>query len=341
MQPSVPRLWQPDRDLTWANTLGLPCRAAFFAAPTTLGALRDCLGDARRAGHRVTLLGGGSNVLLPPRLGGAVVRPALRQWWLERAGERVRAYAGAGVNWHGLVMALAARGLWGLENLALIPGDCGAAPVQNIGAYGVELADVLYAVDVMSLSDGRMRRLSRRECRFGYRDSIFKRSLAGEVVITRLVLELERTPRPVLGYGDLAARVGPAPSALDVAQAVSAIRREKLPDPRYMPNAGSFFKNPIVDEALARRLQHAYPDMPHFPQTGGGYKLAAGWLIERCGLKGRRFGAFGIHPRQALVLVHFGGGDRAGLARVAKQVADAVEARFGVALEIEPRTIKA
>ncbi|WP_311944001.1 UDP-N-acetylmuramate dehydrogenase [Halomonas piscis] len=341
MPPSAPATWQPDCELARANTLGLPCRAAFFAAPSTLSALRDCLGAARRAGQRITLLGGGSNVLLPPRLGGVVVRPALRQWWLERDGDRVRAHVGAGVNWHGLVMTLAARGLWGLENLALIPGDCGAAPVQNIGAYGVELADALYAVDVMYLASGRTRRLSPGECRFGYRDSVFKHELAGEVAITRLVLELGRTPRPVLGYGDLAARAGADPTALEVAQTVSAIRREKLPDPQRLPNAGSFFKNPVVEHSVAKRLLEQHPDMPHFPQAGGGCKLAAGWLVDRCGLKGQRFGAFGVHERQALVLVHFGGGDRAGLKRAAGQVAGAVKERFGVALEVEPRTIPA
>lgn len=336
-----PTPWQRDCDLTDLNTLRLPGRAQFFAAPTTLSALRGCIARARREGLPVTLLGGGSNVLLPPTLGGVVVHPALGQWWLEREGQRTRAYVGAGVNWHALVMALAVRGLWGVENLALIPGDCGAAPVQNIGAYGVELADVLVGVQAMSLADGKVRWLSRSDCRFGYRDSVFKRELAGNVVITRLVLELSPEPRPVLGYGDLAARVGNAPTALEVAQTVSAIRQEKLPDPQRLPNAGSFFKNPVVDEAVARRLLAQHPDIPHFPQANGGCKLAAGWLIDRCGLKGQRFGAFGVHERQALVLVHFGGGDRAGLKRAAEQVAGAVRERFGVALEVEPRTINA
>ncbi|SHL97607.1 UDP-N-acetylmuramate dehydrogenase [Vreelandella subglaciescola] len=336
-----PTPWQRYCDLTDLNTLRLPSRAQFFAAPTTLSALRGCIARARREGRRITLLGGGSNVLLPSTLGGVVVRPALGQWWLERDGKRTRAYVGSGVNWHALVMALAARGLWGSENLALIPGDCGAAPVQNIGAYGVELADVLAGVQVMSLADGQTRWLSRRECRFGYRDSVFKHELAGKVAITRLVLELSREPRPVLGYGDLAARTGDAPSALDVAQTVSAIRREKLPDPQRLPNAGSFFKNPVIDAAAAQRLLEKHPDMPQFPQASGGCKLAAGWLIDRCGLKGQRFGAFGVHERQALVLVHFGGGDRAGLKRAADQVAGAVMERFGVALEVEPRTIQA
>nr|WP_298057876.1 UDP-N-acetylmuramate dehydrogenase [uncultured Halomonas sp.] len=333
-------------DLSAANTLRLPCHADRFTAPRTLSALRDVLGQARREGWAVTLLGGGSNVLLPEKLPGLVVRPALHQWWLsghqddQNAQEDdVFAHVGAGVNWHALVMATAARGLWGIENLALIPGSCGAAPVQNIGAYGVELADVLHAVQVMELATGRVDWLSAEECAFGYRDSLFKGELAGSVVITQLVLRLSRTPAPKLGYGDLAARLPSFPTPLAVAEAVCAIRREKLPDPHVLANAGSFFKNPLVDDEQVTQLLRQYPAMPHFPQGGGKTKLAAGWLIDQCGLKGMRDGAFGVHQHQALVLVHFGGGDRHGLMKTANYIAAQVEARFGVLLEPEPRLI--
>ena len=287
----------------------------------------------------ITLLGGGSNVLLPPTLHGMALRPALRHWWLERSGDDVTAYVGAGVSWHALVMALATHGLWGVENLALIPGDCGAAPVQNIGAYGVELSDVLKAVQVAELATGEMYWLNADACQFGYRDSIFKRALAGKVVITQLALRLSATPRPVLGYGDLAARVSESPTPLSVAQAVCAIRQEKLPDPAVLANAGSFFKNPLVSNEHTHRLLKEYPDMPYFPQPNNQTKLAAGWLIDQCGLKGQRLGAFGVHERQALVLVHFGGGDRPGLLSFADTIAQTVFDRFGVLLELEPRVI--
>lgn len=331
-------------DLSAANTLRLPCQAERFAAPNTLTALRQTLAEARRKGWSVTLLGGGSNVLLPETLPGLVVRPALNQWWLfahqsGRQQEQVFAHVGAGVNWHALVMATAARGLWGIENLALIPGSCGAAPVQNIGAYGVELADTLQAVQVMELATGRVDWLDAQQCAFGYRDSIFKGELAGSVVITRLVLRLSRTPAPRLGYGDLAARLASSPTPLAVAEAVCAIRSEKLPDPQVLANAGSFFKNPLVADAQAAELLHEYPAMPHFPQQGGQTKLAAGWLIDQCGLKGMRDGAFGVHQHQALVLVHFGCGDRQGLMKTASYIADQVEARFGIRLEPEPRLV--
>ena len=177
-------------DLTTANTLRLPCQAARYIAPTTLSSLQAALYSARIHQWPITLLGGGSNVLLPPTLHGMALRPALRHWWLERSGDDVTAYVGAGVSWHALVMALATHGLWGVENLALIPGDCGAAPVQNIGAYGVELSDVLKAVQVVELATGEMYWLNADACQFGYRDSIFKRALAGKVVITQLALRL-------------------------------------------------------------------------------------------------------------------------------------------------------
>ncbi|MDR5898040.1 UDP-N-acetylmuramate dehydrogenase [Halomonas vilamensis] len=331
--------WQRDVDLSDANTLRLPARAECFAAPETLEALAACVRDAREQGWALNLLGGSSNVLLPARLKGAVIRPRLKQWWLETRDDAVMVYVGAGVNWHSLVMTLAQRGLWGVENLALIPGDCGAAPVQNIGAYGVELSDVLEGVQVMSRQDETLTWLSPDECTFGYRDSVFKRSLRDKVIITRLALRLSRTARPVLGYGDLARRVSQQPSSLEIAQRVCEIRREKLPDPAQLPNAGSFFKNPLISADKAEKLLARYPNMPNFPQADGRYKIAAGWLIDRCGLKGARFGAFGVHEHQALVLVHFGGGDRAELLKVAERIAATVEARFGIALEIEPRCL--
>ncbi|MDY7115769.1 UDP-N-acetylmuramate dehydrogenase [Halomonas sp. SSL-5] len=326
------------RELTRANTLGLPCVAERFSAPGSLAELQASLIEARERGWPLTLLGGGSNLILPPRLAGLVVQPAMANWWQEEGEEdSVRIHAEAGVNWHELVMALAARDLWGTENLALIPGRCGAAPIQNIGAYGVELADVLEAVEVVHLADGSVSRLSPEACRFGYRDSVFKGAMAGRVVITRLVLRLSRRAQPRLGYGDLASRTGASPTALEVAEAVCAIRREKLPDPAQLGNAGSFFKNPQVTSGLAKRLLAEHPDMPHFPQPDGRIKLAAGWLIDQCGLKGWREGHFGVHDRQALVLVHFGGGSATELLAFADRVAGRVAERFGVELEREPR----
>lgn len=327
-----------DYDLSRSNTLGLPCVAERYAAAGSLAELQEALALARSRAWPLTLLGGGSNLILPGRLPGLVVRPALRRWWLEEGrDDSVCVQVEAGVVWHDLVMALAGRGLWGIENLALIPGHCGAAPIQNIGAYGVELCEVLEALQVVHLDDGREAWMTPAQCAFGYRDSVFKGELDGRVAITRLVLRLSRRPRRRLGYGDLACRVGEAPSPLAVAEAVCAIRREKLPDPATLGNAGSFFKNPLVPAGQAERLLAAHPDMPHFPQPDGRVKLAAGWLIDRCGLKGWREGHFGVHDRQALVLVHHGGGSAGELLAFAGRVAGEVGERFGVSLEREPR----
>lgn len=324
-------------DLSGANTLGLPCVAERFAAPAHDTALREVLALAASRGWPLTLLGGGSNLILPEWLPGLVVQPAMAEWWLEAAGDGIRVHVDAGVNWHALVMAMASRGLWGIENLALIPGSCGAAPIQNIGAYGVELCDVLEAVHLRYLGDGREAVLSPEACAFGYRDSLFKRALSGRVVITRIVMRLSRRPRPRLGYGDLAHRVRDPVTPLGVAEAVCAVRREKLPDPAVLGNAGSFFQNPLVSADAAASLLCEAPRMPHFTQPDGRVKLAAGWLIDQCGLKGWRSGHFGVHERQALVLVHFGGGSAAELLAFADSVAGRVFDRFGVRLEREPR----
>lgn len=255
-----------DVDLQQANTLGLSCRAECFLASDSLTEIRDALRQAAERDWSLTVLGGGSNLVLHPILPGLVLQPTFSDFRLEDIGhDEVRVHVGAGVDWPRLVVALAENGLWGTENLALIPGHAGAAPIQNIGAYGVELADVLEEVHLLD-REGEAYRLRRDECAFGYRDSIFKHELENRVVITRLVLRLSRQPKPKLDYGDLTSRITSAsPDALAVVDAVSAMRREKLPDPRQVGNAGSFFKNPVVDSCDAQRLLALYPQMPHFP----------------------------------------------------------------------------
>ena len=322
------------------NTLGLPCRAARLVAATTRDDIRQALAMARHDEAPLQVVGGASNVILPARLPGVTLQLACDDWWWHAVDEQtVQVHAEAGLSWHELVTACVEKGWWGIENLALIPGQVGAAPIQNIGADGVELADVLEAVHVMYREDGREEVLPREACDFAYRDSIFKRSLAGRVVVTKIVLRLSRRPAPRLGYGDLAQRVSTSPTPHEIYTVGCAIRREKLPDPAVLGNAGSFFTNPVVEASHAERLLQEFPDMPHFPQPGGRIKLAAGWLIDRCGFKGQRCGAFGMHERQALVLVHFGGGDRPTLLAWAERIRDAVQQRFNVVLEREPRLL--
>ncbi|OHY97532.1 UDP-N-acetylmuramate dehydrogenase [Salinicola sp. MIT1003] len=329
-----------DHDLSDANTLALPSRAARFWRARTEGEVVQGLQLANEHGWEMTVLGGGSNVLLPRRIEGLTLRADLEDVsFASGRGDAVHVEVGAGVGWHALVESCVERELWGIENLALIPGLAGAAPIQNIGAYGVEIADVLDWVELVDRRDGRRHRLDREACELGYRDSVFKRELANQVVITRLGLTLSSRPAPKLDYGALSEHVTAPASARDVFTAVCAIRREKLPDPARTPNAGSFFKNPFVSEAQASRLLSRMPSMPHYPQPDGRVKLAAGWLIDQCGLKGYRQGSFGVHDRQALVLVHFGGGTLEGLLAFADQIVEVVHARFEVALEREPRWV--
>ncbi|WP_110687482.1 UDP-N-acetylmuramate dehydrogenase [Salinicola aestuarinus] len=329
-----------ERDLAGDNTLRLPCTASRFWRARSDADVIDGLRQANEQEWPLTVLGGGSNLLLPPRLHGLVLAPDIEGVsFTPQQGDLVEVVAGAAMRWHALVIACVERGLWGIENLALIPGWVGAAPIQNIGAYGVELADVLSWVELVDRRDARCYRLTRDECRLGYRDSIFKGELANQVVITRVCLALSRHPAPRLDYGVLNERVTAPLTPGAVVDAVCAIRREKLPDPRELPNAGSFFKNPVVSRAKAERLAAESPAMPRYPQADDHVKLAAGWLIDQCDLKGWRQGAFGVHHQQALVLVHFGGGSLDELLAFAAGIVERVSTRFGVALEREPRLI--
>ncbi|OLO03540.1 MULTISPECIES: UDP-N-acetylmuramate dehydrogenase [Salinicola] len=331
---------EADQDLSHANTMALPSLAEYLWRARNERDVGQGLQLANERGWDLTVLGGGSNLLLPRRIGGLTLCADIDEIaFSSGAGDAVHVEVGAGVGWHSLVEACVERELWGIENLALIPGRVGAAPIQNIGAYGVEIADVLDWVELVDRRDGKSHRLDREACELGYRDSIFKRELANQVVITRLGLTLSSRPRPRLDYGALSQHVGVSGSAREVFAAVCAIRREKLPDPSDLPNTGSFFKNPLVSGSQASRLLSEFPAMPHYPQADGRVKLAAGWLIDQCGLKGYRQGAFGVHDRQALVLVHFGGGVLAELLAFAGRIVDAVHARFAVTLEREPRCV--
>ena len=335
----------PDCSLAHMNTLGLPARAELLAQPDSEAALQALLCDAAYAGLPRTVIGEGSNLVLAGDIPGLVIRPALRGIALlsETQGQAL-VEVGAGENWDTFVAWTLAQGWQGLENLSLIPGACGAAPFQNIGAYGVELADLLVCLDAVSLRDGTVRTFTRDECGFAYRDSRFKSAERGQWLITRLRLRLNRTPHLQLGYADLAARFAELPAAQQtpggLRDLVCAIRRAKLPDPAVLPNAGSFFKNPVVSAEEHAALRQRFPDIVAFTQRDGHVKLAAGWLIEQAGWKGRRVGDLGMHAQQALVLVNHGAATGrvtgADVLAFAAGVRESVRARFGVTLEQEP-----
>ena len=341
---SWPDFVEHEADLRQRNTLDLPGHAALYARIITaeqLAALADSYAPGDR---RCFVLGGGSNLVLSGDFDGFVLHMAIPGRTL--VGEDDDAWyvrAGAGEHWHDFVQWTLAQGWPGLENLSLIPGTVGAAPVQNIGAYGLEASDRLHALTAFDLQTGETLRFDRAACRFGYRVSVFKQEgwhLDGRFVITDVTFRLPKRWRPLADYADianeLAARDVTAPDAQQIAEAVIAVRRRKLPDPAQVPNAGSFFHNPVVDADTARQLLAAHPALPHYPQADGHMKLAAGWLIEQAGWKGRNLGPVGMYEKQALVLVNRGGASGADVTALMQAVQRDVEDKFGVALTPEP-----
>ena len=295
---------------------------------------------ARERPEKWMVLSGGNNILFTRDYDGLIVTPvADRIAILDERDDRVRVRAEAGAEWDDLVAWTVDRGLWGLENLSLIPGKAGAAPVQNIGAYGAEAKDCLESVECLFTETGAVETLAADRCAFGYRDSIFKRELKGRAVILSATFVLSRTPRPRLGYGDVIREVEALGGATlhNIREAICRIRRSKLPDTAELGNAGSFFKNPVVERTFAEKLKAEWPDMPLYSSSEGGerVKLAAGWLIDRCGLKGYRRGAVGVHEKQALVLVNHGGATGGEVIELARLVQRTVRERFGVEIDTE------
>ena len=319
------------------NTLRVPCRADDFRVAHGAHELGDLLACADARGDPVTVIGGGSNLVLRARLPGLVVQPRIRGLAFERLDERRwRLVAGAGECWQEAVRASLGRGIGGLENLMLIPGSVGAAPVQNIGAYGRELAEVLESVTVIDRVRGAMATLGAKSCAFRYRDSRFKRDDAERYVIVRISLVLGGRP-PAAHYPDVRrelARMGVLPSCADVAEAVARVRRRKLPDPRRIGNVGSFFQNPRLSAAQLDALRALVDVDAYF--DGNRFKIPAARLIECAGWKGVRHGALQVWPRQPLVLVNHGGASGREALEMAERIRDDVAKQYGVFLELEP-----
>jgi UDP-N-acetylmuramate dehydrogenase len=333
-------------DLSRYNTLGLPSRAETLVRIETEAALRSVLAPVAGivGGNPITVLGGGSNVVLRGRVPGTVLLMGNRGLKLERLGAgRAHLTAAAGERWHDVVRFALGQGYAGLENLALIPGCAGAAPIQNIGAYGVELADRLVRLRALERTSGVVHEFDRVACAFGYRDSVFKSAWRDRFVILDITLEVSRNYLISIDYPDLNRELRSLgrrrPSAVDVAEAVIRIRRRKLPDPRRVGNAGSFFKNPLVDVAVAAALKEECPDLIAYHAGAARVKLAAAQLIDRCGWRGVRHTAVGVWPRQALVLVNYGGATATALLALADAIRDDVRRRFGVLLELEPAVL--
>lgn len=339
---SLPKGILSQVDLQDKNTLGFSAKARYFSRPDNLEQLQDQLVFAREHSLSVFALGGGSNLILTSDLDALVIQMNNQKLDYQQQDDGcVIATVGAGVNWHQLVMDSVEKGFFGLENLSLIPGNVGAAPVQNIGAYGVELSDRLVSLQAVHIQSGEVLNLSTEECCFAYRDSIFKQALKSQVIITELTLALSiHSDDTRLGYGDLAAHMeDKALTAKNIAESVCAIRQSKLPDPDVLGNAGSFFKNPIISSEQADQLKQQYSNLPVYPVDDTYSKLAAGWLIDQCGFKGYRKGSVGVYDKQALVLVHYGQGQVVELLALASEIQQVVKNKFAVELEIEPQLV--
>lgn len=325
------------------NTFAVEVKARWFAEAHDDAEVREALALAEQLQVPLLVIGGGSNLLLTQDVEALVLRMASRG--LRVLGEqdgRVLVEAEAGEPWHPFVLWTLEQGLQDLENLSLIPGTVGAAPMQNVGAYGVEIKDVFAGLTALDRQGGALRDFTLDECQFGYRDSLFKRQ-AGRWLILRVRFALARAGALHLDYGPVRQRLSEqgvvAPTASDVSRAICSIRSEKLPDPAQLGNAGSFFKNPVVPEALAGRIRAEHADLVAYPAGSGQVKLAAGWLIERAGWKGFREGDAGVHRLQALVLVNYGMATGQQLLALARRIQVDILERFGVSLEMEPNIL--
>jgi len=332
-----------DVSLKAHNTFGVDVAARYFAEADDDQQVRQALDAARERQVPLLVLGGGSNLLLTADVDALVLRMASRGIrLLADDGQRVEIEAEAGEPWHPFVQWTLQQGFAGLENLSLIPGTVGASPVQNIGAYGVELKDCFLGLTALDRQSGEIREFDLQACAFAYRDSLFKRE-SGRWIILRVRFALSRNAALHLDYGPVRQRLAEqgieSPNASDVSRAICAIRSEKLPDPAVLGNAGSFFKNPLVSVELAGRLRAEYADLVAYPQADGQVKLAAGWLIEKAGWKGFRDGDAGVHRLQALVLVNYGNATGQQLLALAQRIQADIAERFGVSLEIEPNVL--
>lgn len=330
-------------DLTKLNTFGVSAYAKFFVELNNESDIKELFLSTEFKNNEKLFLGGGSNVLFTKDFDGIVILNKLKGIEIiENEKDYVLIRSMGGEKWHDLVSFAVDRGYWGIENLSLIPGTVGAAPVQNIGAYGVEIKNILENVETYDIEKGEKKVFKKEECEFGYRDSIFKNKVKGKYFIFSITLKLSKTEKKNIDYKILQEYLEKnkieVKSSKDISDAIVAIRKSKLPDPVLIGNAGSFFKNIYVDTKKVEEIKLRYLDVPFF-QENGGIKIPAGWLIEKCGWKGRRIGNVGVHEKQALVLVNYGGATGKEIKDFSEQIIVSVEDKFGLKLEREVNLI--
>ena len=326
------------------NTFGIDANAALFVEVSSLSGFQECLNNPILKTLPWLVIGGGSNILLTGNFEGLVLKNTIKGIeTISRTKDNVYVKVGAGEVWHEFVLYCIANNYGGAENLSLIPGSVGAGPMQNIGAYGAELKDIFFELEALHLATGEVHTFTKEACKFGYRNSVFKNSFKNQYIILSVTFELKTQAVFNIQYGaietELKAMGVEELSLKAVSDAVCNIRRSKLPDPKVIGNAGSFFKNPEVSMRLYSQLKEQYPDLPGYSTGSETMKIAAGWMIEKCGWKGRQIDNYGVHKNQALVLVNYGGAEGQKIFELSKQIQASVKNTFGVDLEIEVNVV--
>lgn len=324
------------------NTFGITVISKFFAPFSTVNELKSLLSEVKD--RTLMILGGGSNVLFQSDFSGVILRNEIKGIELiEESDKNVTLKVGAGVVWHDLVLHTIKNNWGGIENLSLIPGSVGASPMQNIGAYGVEIKDVFESLEALEISTGKLQTFSHEDCQFGYRESVFKKQLKNKYVITSVTYRLSKSPLLNTSYGaiedELKLRKITQPTIKDVSDAVIAIRQSKLPDPKEIGNAGSFFKNPVIPLVQYEELQKRYENIPSYKVDEENVKVPAGWLIDQSGWKGKTIGDYGVHKRQALVLVNYKDATGGEIYQLSEAIIQDIFERYGIKLEREVNII--
>lgn len=336
-------LIESNKSLLPYNTFRIDVKAKYFVEITSIDDLNLLIQSEEFKINKKFILGGGSNLLLTRDFDGIVIRLGIKGITFHEEGNDVYVEAGAAEVWNDFVQFNVNKGFAGLENLSLIPGTVGACPIQNIGAYGVEVKDTIYKVNAFHIASGELKTFSNNECKFSYRESMFKSEWKGEYIISSVIFKLSKTPNLTLHYGaieeELRKRGITNPTLRNVADVVSEIRVGKLPDPSTIGNSGSFFKNPIIEKSQFDILFHKFPNVVNYPTADGKVKLAAGWLIEQCGWKGKQIGNVGTWKNQALVIVNHGGASGKEIFDFSELIITSVLERFGVTLEREVNTL--
>jgi UDP-N-acetylmuramate dehydrogenase len=339
-------MFQANFDLKPFNTFGISAKCLYFDTFSSVSELKSALAEVKKLNLPLMILGGGSNILLTKNYEGIVLRNEIKGFQiLPEVANEVIVRTGAGEVWHEFVLKCLDNNFAGIENLSWIPGSVGASPMQNIGAYGVEIKDVFHSVEALQIETGELKSFNKEECEFGYRESVFKRKLKDQYIITHVEFRLKKDAEVNTSYGaindELEAQGVKKPTIRDVSNAVIAIRKSKLPDPKVIGNAGSFFKNPVVEKSVVEKLLETYPDMPNYPDRTipNLVKLPAGWLIEKAGFKGMRIENYGVHAKQALVLVNYGGSQGKDIYDLSTRILATVKEMFGIDLEREVNII--